>query len=66
MVGLIAKRGSGYAVAPGVKDLADIKAIVDAVAPKPVNVLLRFEHERCWPGDGRRAAGERGVPGITS
>jgi 2-methylisocitrate lyase-like PEP mutase family enzyme len=26
--------------APGVKDLGDIKAVVDAVAPKPVNVLL--------------------------
>ena len=26
--------------APGIKDLAGIKEIVDAVAPKPVNVLL--------------------------
>jgi 2-methylisocitrate lyase-like PEP mutase family enzyme len=32
--------GADVLYAPGVKDLADIKAIVDAVAPKPVNVLL--------------------------
>ena len=32
--------GADVLFAPGVKDLGDIKAIVDAVAPKPVNVLL--------------------------
>ncbi|MGH9854553.1 MAG: isocitrate lyase/PEP mutase family protein, partial [Blastocatellia bacterium] len=32
--------GADVLYAPGAKDLADIKAIVDAVAPKPVNVLL--------------------------
>jgi len=32
--------GADVLYAPGVKDLADIKAIVAAVAPKPVNVLL--------------------------
>lgn len=32
--------GADVLYAPGVKDLADIKAIVNAVAPKPVNVLL--------------------------
>ncbi len=32
--------GADVLYAPGAKELADIKAIVDAVAPKPVNVLL--------------------------
>jgi 2-methylisocitrate lyase-like PEP mutase family enzyme len=32
--------GADVLYAPGIKDLADIKAIVEAVAPKPVNVLL--------------------------
>lgn len=32
--------GADVLYAPFVKELADIKAIVDAVAPKPVNVLL--------------------------
>jgi 2-methylisocitrate lyase-like PEP mutase family enzyme len=32
--------GADCLYAPGVKDLASIRAIVDAVAPKPVNVLL--------------------------
>lgn len=32
--------GADVLFAPGAKALADVKAIVDAVAPKPVNVLL--------------------------
>jgi 2-methylisocitrate lyase-like PEP mutase family enzyme len=32
--------GADVLYAPGAKELADIKAIVDAIAPKPVNVLL--------------------------
>lgn len=32
--------GADVLYAPGARDLADIKAIVDAIAPKPVNVLL--------------------------
>jgi 2-methylisocitrate lyase-like PEP mutase family enzyme len=36
-----ANAGADVLYAPGVKELADVKAIVDAVAPKPVNVLLR-------------------------
>jgi 2-methylisocitrate lyase-like PEP mutase family enzyme len=32
--------GADVLYAPGAKELGDIKAIVDAVAPKPVNVLL--------------------------
>ena len=32
--------GADVLYAPGVKELGDIKAIVDSVAPKPVNVLL--------------------------
>src|SRR4051812_30532537 len=32
--------GADVLYAPGIKDLAGVKAIVDAVAPKPVNVLL--------------------------
>jgi 2-methylisocitrate lyase-like PEP mutase family enzyme len=35
-----ADAGADCLYAPGVKDLTDIKAIVAAVAPKPVNVLL--------------------------
>jgi 2-methylisocitrate lyase-like PEP mutase family enzyme len=33
--------GADVLYAPGAKDLADIRAMVAAVAPKPVNVLLR-------------------------
>jgi 2-methylisocitrate lyase-like PEP mutase family enzyme len=32
--------GADVLYAPGIKDLAGVKEIVDAVAPKPVNVLL--------------------------
>ena len=32
--------GADVLYAPGIKDLAGVKGIVDAVAPKPVNVLL--------------------------
>lgn len=35
-----AKAGADVLYAPGPKDRADIKAIVDAVHPKPVNVLM--------------------------
>jgi 2-methylisocitrate lyase-like PEP mutase family enzyme len=35
-----AEAGADCLYAPGVKDLASIAAIVEAVAPKPVNVLL--------------------------
>jgi 2-methylisocitrate lyase-like PEP mutase family enzyme len=35
-----ADAGAGCLYAPGLRSLADIKTVVDAVAPKPVNVLM--------------------------
>jgi len=35
-----ADAGADVLYAPGLRDLADIRAVVDAVAPKPVNVLV--------------------------
>ena len=40
-----AEAGADVLYAPGPRARADIKAIIDAVAPKPVNVLMG------WPGD---------------
>lgn len=37
-----ADAGADILYAPGVADLADIRRIVEAVAPKPVNVLISF------------------------
>lgn len=37
-----AEAGADVLYAPGVRELADIRAIVEATAPKPVNVLLGF------------------------
>ena len=35
-----AEAGAECLYAPGIRDIASIKAVVDAVAPKPVNVLV--------------------------
>lgn len=51
--------GADVLYAPRVTDLADIRAIVEAVAPKPVNVLIRF------PGLGVQDLANVGVRRIS-
>lgn len=58
-LGTYADAGGDVLYAPGVSKPADVKAIVDAVAPKPVNVLL-------LPGMQAKAMFELGVCRVST
>ena len=69
-----AEAGAECVYAPGIRAAADIKAVIDAVAPTPVNILVGSDfttvaeaRRRRRPADQRRRrAGARSVGGLPS
>jgi 2-methylisocitrate lyase-like PEP mutase family enzyme len=54
-----AEAGADCLYAPGVRDLDQVRAVVAAVAPKPVNVLM------AWPGQDVPSLAEAGVRRVS-